>query len=163
MGDDSSQKDVDFVKKVSDSSLWYDFNDSSVYKIDTNQVAKQHGGRDECAYMLVYRKINKQTARELMSEYDLKVPDDLMDYVKKANYEIEQKRLAQEAKDNEMKIQIVDPHCFAIKDGKLNMNPFVESLLKKIIRISRDKVKVVQALDKNKNSTTESKEEEVFE
>merc|ERR1712130_1014435 len=138
-----------FVKQISNSSLWYDFNDSSVYRINTNQVAKQYGGRDECAYMLVYRKINKQTARELMSEHDLKVPDDLMEYVAKANFEIEQKRLAQEAKDNQMKIQIVDPNCFSIKDGKLSMNPFIDSLLKKIIRISREKVKINQVINNN--------------
>merc|ERR1712228_443433 len=148
-------KEKDFVNQISDSSLWYDFNDSSVYRINTNQVAKQYGGRDECAYMLVYRKINKKTAQEIMNEPQLNVPDDLIEYVKKANFKIEQERLAQEQRDNQMKIQIVHPNCFLIKDDKLSMNPFVESLLKKIIRLSRDKIKINKVINKK---STDSKQ-----
>ena len=160
----ATEKEEDFVKKVSNSSLWYDFNDSSVYRINTNQVAKQYGGRDECAYMLVYRKINKKTAIELMSEPQLNVPNDLMEYVKKANFKIEQERLAEEAKKNQMKIQIVDPTCFSIKDGKLTMNPFVESLLKKIIRLSRDKIKIDKVINNGNNNNSDpsaAKQEDV--
>merc|ERR1712228_931601 len=46
------------------------------------------------------------------------------------------------------------------KDDKLSMNPFVESLLKKIIRLSRDKIKINKVINKK---STDSKQEEVFE
>merc|ERR1712154_277091 len=142
---------VQFIDKVCDSALWYDFNDSSVYRIEANQVAKQYGGQDECAYMLVYRKINKKTAKELMDEPNLKIPKDLVEYVQKANVKIEEERRKQEAKSNEMAIQIVHPNCFNISDNKLTMNPFIQSLLKKIIRLSREKIKIDKVINKNNN------------
>jgi len=145
-----------FLDKVCWQSMWYDFNDSSVYRIPTNQVAKQYGGRDECAYMLVYRKINKKTATELMKQTDVTLPKDLVEYLKEANAKIEQQRKVQEAERNRLKIQIVHPKCFEVKDKKLTMNPFIESLLKKIIAISKEKLQTDRVLNANKSNQNES-------
>merc|ERR1711920_416451 len=93
------------------------------------------------------------------NEPNLTVPDDLMEYVAKANVKIEQERLAQEAKNNQLKIPILDPTCFSIVDGKLSMNLFIESLLKKIIRLSRDKIKIDKVINKKDDNNDDAFEQ----
>eukprot|EP01083_Nonionella_stella_P124961 377708_1 len=128
-------------------ALWYDFNDSCVYRIPREQVAKQYGGTsrayDECAYMLVYRRINAEECQELS------LPPDLVEFVAEEEKKEAARREAAEAKENERVLRIISSSCFAVSsDGKLTMNPFLESLLKKIIGASQESLDCEEIEDK---------------
>ena len=49
--------------------------------------------------MLIYRKINQETARELMQEPNLSLPADLLEYVKQANVKIEEEERKEEVQE----------------------------------------------------------------
>merc|ERR1712130_941639 len=61
-----------------------------------------------------------------------------------ANRKMEEERKRKEEEENALTLQIVHPNCFEAVDGgkKLTMRPFIESLLKKMLRFARDKKKV---------------------
>ena len=145
--DPEALKKKAFLKAVCDDAVWYDFNDSTVKRMSSgHEVAAQYGGprQRESAYMLIYRKVNKETAREIMGNPDVSLPDDLKEFADAANRKMEEERKRKEEEENALTLQIVHPNCFEAVDGgkKLTMRPFIESLLKKMLRFARDKKKV---------------------
>eukprot|EP01084_Bolivina_argentea_P031215 57789_1 len=143
---------------------WYDFNDSSVYKIPKQWIAKQYGAikkdniYNECAYMLTYRKINASILEPNMNEQIL--PPDLIKYVKEQNILFEQEQKIKEAQENEIIIKILNAKCFQVIDKKLTINPFIESLLKTIIRLSKEKKLLDTVIKNNEKDITKQAEEE---
>ena len=107
--DPDAAKKKAFMKAVCDDAVWYDFNDSTVRRMSGgDEVAVQYGGprQRESAYMLIYRKINKETAREIMGSPDVSLPDDLLEFAKAANLKMEAERKRKEEEQNAMTLQV---------------------------------------------------------
>ncbi|ETO16072.1 Ubiquitin carboxyl-terminal hydrolase family protein, partial [Reticulomyxa filosa] len=102
---------------------WYDFNDSVVTSIEKTTVAKQYGGNFECAYMLLYRRLDRMNS----------VP---VQYINEYNAAARENRLKAIEENNAIEVKILLPSCFEVntKNNTLTMQPFVVSLLKQFIR-----------------------------
>ena len=73
-----------------------------------------------------------------MSDPDLTLPVDLLQYIKMENAKIEGKREREEEKADQMGIKLVHPGFSSIVEKRLTMNPFVE-LFKRVIKSSLPK------------------------
>eukprot|EP01132_Coremiostelium_polycephalum_P000645 gene645-798_t len=78
-------------------SGWFDFNDSVVTPIKNNSIKKQFGGKDECAYMLVYRDINLK--KKVVNQ---SIPNHFKDEIERFNIDLENQRLLYDSSVNSM-------------------------------------------------------------
>ncbi|ETO34308.1 hypothetical protein RFI_02786 [Reticulomyxa filosa] len=105
---------------------WYDFNDSMVSPIDKATVARQYGGSNECAYMLVYRRVDR------MNILSVPLPPSLQQYIDEFNANLKRDRLRVIEEEMPLKSK-----SYIRLDNTVTMQPFIDSLLKQLIRTGR--------------------------
>ena len=130
-----TQQDLEDFK--SDYS-WYNFNDETVRTINSNMIAKQYKGDMECAYLLFYRHMKA-------SYYNSQLPKDLIEFIKKDNEILAKEKKKREEMRNKCTVRILNPKSFAVVGKKLTMKPFIEGLLKNIIKAGRIKIEATKA------------------
>jgi len=100
---------------------WFDFNDSCVLPIKDSSLKKQFGGKDECAYMLIYRDVTLQDKVEFKD-----IPQHLEKELADFNASIENQRVSYEKTMNSFYVYPHFQDSVEYRDGLLY---FVEKQL----------------------------------
>jgi hypothetical protein len=83
------------------SESWFDFNDSSVLPLgDINMIQKAYGNRDECAYMLLYRRSD-------LNYPDVTIPQHLREIISRKNEALLAERELHLKIQNEITIEVL--------------------------------------------------------
>lgn len=96
---------------------WYDFDDSRVTEIPVTAIAKQYGGRSECAYMLVYRR--RQQAAAPVSEQSLAAPHTFDAEIKEGNEAVAEERRVYDESLHFADIYVCVGQHFKLENGAL--------------------------------------------
>jgi hypothetical protein len=129
---------------------WFDFDDSSVKPIEEKELTKQFGGASECAYMLIYRKVehlndgyNNNTQEgtsestiptttattsssssppsSSFSSSPMLIPEYLLREVEQTNTALKTGREEYELLQNQIEVVIHSSNAFFIVDGMLHL------------------------------------------
>ena len=97
---------------------WYDFDDSRVTEIPVTAIAKQYGGRSECAYMLVYRR-RQHAAAAPVTEQGLAAPHTFDAEIKEANEAVAEERRAYDESLHFADVYVCGGQHFKLENGAL--------------------------------------------
>ena len=102
--------------KDDSTNKWYEFNDASVKEIPESSIATQYGGKNNCAYMLSYRKIESYPKKQNVIEKK-ELPPCLKNYVEKYNEKLQLQR-----KEWEKEQAMINVELFLCSDFDLSQN-----------------------------------------